>query len=59
VFVGLKTGDSDVHLFGPSAVEYENKLRIKRNAELHVAAAKKMMENMFEQLNAPFYAWRV
>jgi hypothetical protein len=37
----------------------ENKLRIKRNAELHVAAAKKMMENMFEQLNAPFYAWRV
>jgi hypothetical protein len=43
VFVGLKTGDSDVYLFGPSAVEYENKLRIKRNAELLVAAAKKMI----------------
>jgi hypothetical protein len=56
VFVGLKTGDSDVYLFQP---EYENKLRIKRNAELHLAAAMKMMENMVEQLNAPFYAWRV
>ena len=31
--MGLKTGDSDVYLFGPSAVEYENELRIKRNAE--------------------------
>ena len=58
-YVAIKTGDVDTYLYGPAAVEYQTRVRIKRQADADIARLRTKVTDAKQQLAMPFYRIRL
>jgi hypothetical protein len=59
VVAAVKTGDVDIYLYGPAAIEYQTKMRIKNQADAEIRRLQTKIDAAKQQLSMPFYNARV
>ena len=59
VAAAIKTGDVNIYLYGPAAIEYQTKMRIKNQADAEIRRLQTKIDEAKQQLAMPFYNARV
>jgi hypothetical protein len=59
VYAAVKEGDLDLYLYGPDAIAFQQKLKIKAQAEADIAKLRAHLNEAQRQLLQPFYKQRI
>lgn len=59
VYAAAKTGDVNIYLYGPAAIEFQTKMKIKNQAEADIKRLRAKVQVAKQQLAMPFYYVRI
>jgi hypothetical protein len=59
VAAAVKTGDVNIYLYGPAAIEYQTKMKIKTQADADIKRLQAKIQVAQRQLGMPFYNARI
>lgn len=59
VAAAIKTGDVNIYLYGPAAIDYQTKMRIKNQADADIQRLRVKIKTAQEQLDMRFYTVQI